>query len=185
MTAKINFIQLNQKKTFASAVELNNKLCGMKDFIVMSTEPYVKMGKIASAPPNTVVISYGENPRAAIITSKNLNILKLDNLSTKDCAVAILKTSNEQSVLASIYMDIKKAVDTPWLRNLFDYCNKKQLPLIICTDTNAHSSLYGNSTNKRGEELEDIIINNSLFVENVGLSPTLKAGSVVYHIGQL
>ena len=42
-------------------------------------------------------------------------------------------------------------------------------------DSNAHSELYGVETNSRGEDLESFIINNALFVENVGTEPTFAA----------
>ena len=46
--------------------------------------------------------------------------------------------------------------------------------LIIAMDTNAHSQLYGTETNKRGEEMEDIIFSHGLYVENLGTIPTFE-----------
>ena len=42
-------------------------------------------------------------------------------------------------------------------------------------DTNAHSSLYGPSTNKRGEKVEEFILTNHLNIENRGDTPTFQS----------
>ena len=42
----------------------------------------------------------------------------------------------------------------------------KGYPLILAMDSNAHSSLYGLETNKRGEDLEDFIFKHNLEIEN-------------------
>ena len=39
---------------------------------------------------------------------------------------------------------------------------------------NCHSDLFGSSTNLRGEDFEGFIVRNSLFVENIGISPTFE-----------
>ena len=45
---------------------------------------------------------------------------------------------------------------------------------MLAFDLNCHSDLFGSSTNRRGEDFEIYIVRNSLFVENVGISPTFK-----------
>ena len=72
-------------------------------------------------------------------------------------------------------MDIKLSIKPPWLVKVLEYANSRKLPIIIGMDSNAHSSLYGNQTNPRGEELEEIIINHGLFIENLGTKPTFQA----------
>ena len=61
------------------------------------------------------------------------------------------------------------------MRALVDKCRADNLPFVIAVDSNAHSVLWGEVTNTRGEVLEDYIGSNSLVVENVGCSPTFIA----------
>jgi hypothetical protein len=78
-----------------------------------------------------------------------------------------------QIYIVSLYMDINTPVITNDLKNLVHHCSTRNLPLIILTDANAHSSLWGcSSSNKRGEDLEDFLINNSLTILNTGSIPT-------------
>ena len=42
-------------------------------------------------------------------------------------------------------------------------------------DSNAHSELFGNDSNRRGEELEEFILQHGLLVENKGTVPTYVA----------
>ena len=40
--------------------------------------------------------------------------------------------------------------------------------IIIGADTNCHSNLFGEDTNKRGRDFEEFVIENALAIENVG-----------------
>ena len=55
------------------------------------------------------------------------------------------------------------------------YAEDKRLGIIIAADTNCHSSLFGPSTNKRGEQLELIIAKYKLNVENNSHTPTYES----------
>ena len=177
----LNFIQINMKKAFTAAIELNKKLCHLPDYIVLATETYNFKGKVRSLPRGSTVINH-ENPRAAIIASSGLNIIKMEQLCTRDCAVGLLLHKGEKILIASIYLDIKMDVIQPWLNGLMTFADAKKYALIIGMDSNSHSILYGNETNTRGESLEDFILKNCLTVENVGLRPTF---SVVRSTGEI
>ena len=170
----LNFFQVNQKKAFLAATELNKSLIGLSNYIVMGTEPYVKKDKLCASPPGATTISISNKPRAVIFASNNINILKLENLTGRDCAVGLLNMGKTKIILVSLYLDIKLPVQPGWLKGIFEYANKKNLPVIFGVDSNCHSTLFGRETNKRGEELEELIINNSLYVENIGLAPTFQ-----------
>ncbi|WP_233530827.1 hypothetical protein, partial [Gelidibacter salicanalis] len=59
------------------------------------------------------------------------------------------------------------------LGKLLRYCRHGRHKLLIMSDTNAHSSLWGSSdTNNRGKALEDLIFLNNLAVHNTGAHPT-------------
>ena len=53
---KIDFIQLNLKKAFAAAVELNSSIKKTKDYICLITEPFLNRGKISLQPPGSKII---------------------------------------------------------------------------------------------------------------------------------
>ena len=47
--------------------------------------------------------------------------------------------------------------------------------MLLGIDSNAHSQLYGPSSNERGDRFEEFVITNGLMVENVGNTPTFQA----------
>ena len=49
------------------------------------------------------------------------------------------------------------------------------LAVILGMDSNAHSTSFGNTTNKRGEKLDLFIAHHKLDIENQGLTPTFQA----------
>ena len=65
-------------------------------------------------------------------------------------------------------MDITKPVEQDFIKRILTYSENKGLELVIGVDTNCHSQLFGDSTNKRGLDLEEIIIESGLVVENLG-----------------
>ena len=72
-------------------------------------------------------------------------------------------------------MDITVNVYPQTLIKLIQHCTSSGDKLIIGMDSNAHSVLWGNETNSRGEWLEEFILDSNLTVENQGLKPTFIA----------
>ena len=93
----IQFVQVNLKKAFIAAVELNKTLSAIGEFIALITEPYAFNGKIRSAPPRCTKIAFDEKPRAAILASNNINIITIQKLTSRDCAVGLLQTEEKKS----------------------------------------------------------------------------------------
>ena len=77
-------------------------------------------------------------------------------------------------LICSIYLDINKAVVQEWLDKIIKYTTDKEVELIIGADTNCHSNLFGDDTNKRGRDFEEFVIENALAIENVGTVPTFE-----------
>ena len=71
-------------------------------------------------------------------------------------------------------MDVNVCIEQDFLVSLLDYSNQKELPLLIGTDTNCHSLMFGNDSNKRGIELEEILIEQSITIKNIGTEPTYE-----------
>ena len=171
----LSFIQTNLKKSFLAGVELNKRLSNYGQYAVLLTEPYRYNNKFCLKPTGSnVFMPGGSSSRAAIITDRRTELIKIERLSNADCAVAIIKIEGKKIVLASVYLDINKEVVQPWLPRILEFVNKKKYGLIIGMDSNSHSHLYGSESNKRGEVLEQFISEKFLMVENVGKVPTFQ-----------
>ena len=170
----IEFIQVNLKKAFLAAVELNKRVRDKKEYVILAKETYNFKGKVRSLPPKSNVIC-GDNPRAAIIHGSGLEIIKIEKLTNRDCAVGLIKRGEEKILIVSAYCDIKEKAVQKWAEQVVDFADKKKYAIIWGFDSNAHSTLYGRESNTRGEEIEEFLIKNSFFVENTGLVPTFEA----------
>ena len=73
-----------------------------------------------------------------------------------------------------MYLDINKAVVQEWLDKIIKYATDKEVELMIGADTNCHSNLFGEDTNKRGRDFEEFVIENALEIENIGTIPTFE-----------
>ena len=153
----IEVVQLNQNKAFAAAVELNRNLTKSGNYICLISEPFKAKCRIIARPHHSKVL-YVRNatpPRTAIYFKGEFDIIMLETLCNRDCTVGILNTGRKKILIGSIYLDINLEVKPAWLTAVHEYARKKGLPLLLGMDSNAHSDLFGNETNKRGEELED------------------------------
>ena len=103
-----------------------------------------------------------------------MEVINIESLGTPDCTVGLLRSGGETIMLASVYLDIKLAVQPQWLQRVVDYAKKKHYSLIMGMDSNSHSTLFGPDSNTRGDELDDFIIINGLLVENVGNVATFR-----------
>ena len=79
----VSIFQLNAKKALIAAVEFNASLKKIGAYIGLITEPHVHKGKLSTVPPQCQKISQGEDVRAAILASKDLNIIKVGHLSNR------------------------------------------------------------------------------------------------------
>ena len=135
--------------------------------------------------PNTYycynINSENSNPRAAIYASKMLkeNSLPHKELSDRDTYTISLPdpTNNKKRIfLCSVYMPYEQAIKTGKFVEIIKKTNQSQQGLIICSDTNAQSTRWGNKrTNKRGIELEDILDEHNLTIHNNLQCPTWTA----------
>ena len=176
----ISFTQQNLHKSSHATSLLGQAMEGTNNSIFFVTEPYTINNKLTGLPRGITAIydrRLGKNdppPRAAILASRDTITNSMDSWCNRDCAVAIVKIQGKQTLLASIYLDIKLPVNQSWMKNLTVMAEQKKLPILIAMDSNAHSDLFGPTTNTRGEHLEDFILTHGLIVENVGLAPTFE-----------
>jgi ribonuclease HI len=175
------FFQFNCQKSAASVSCLidyirKNKL---DTFLVAAQEPSVYKGKVTNFPGKnlfTAPRNPDAQPRAAIWASSNLNLWQHPSYTSRDMVTVTWyqeKFEHPEIYITSLYLDITANSFPPQLQKLVRHCNQTFTPLLILTDSNAHSSLWGSDdTNDRGELLEEFILENALTVLNRGNTPT-------------
>ncbi len=68
---------------------------------------------------------------------------------------------------AAVYLDINLTVRLQKFVQLLEFCDSKRIPLIVGADSSVHNVLWGcEETNKRGEEIEELILRFNLNVAN-------------------
>ena len=172
-------IQVNMNRAAVAQVELLSTIVDKKIDLALLQEPVTYLNRLIQIPPGFEGLpsrTLGTRPRAAIYAKRNLKLIELSSLQTADCAVALCRLDGRQTVIASCYLDYtNQDVITKELLNICQYAATNKFPLLLGMDTNAHSSLYGPSTNKRGEKMEEFILTNFLNVENRGDTPTFQS----------
>ena len=123
-------------------------------------------------------------PRACIYHHKNMSnkLWILDSLNTRDCAAAQTKVDGVSTVLASCYMDRNDELCPPQaFRDLVTHAKTHKLALIAGSDVNAHNTAWNSRIcdkqgSDRGDKLLEYLMENNLFIENRGSTPTFDNG---------
>ena len=115
---------------------LGQDLKDRSNTVVMITEPYTYGGKIAGLPGgSTIVYARGKKdgppPRAGILASSNVQITAMDSWCNRDCAVALTRINGRQTIVISLYLDIKTEVQPKWLDDLMDMIDGKKYPVVL------------------------------------------------------
>ena len=119
-------------------------------------------------------------PRAAICHSRNLNIWEAPNFTDRDVTTCIWNTQSKQEVLAEIYLisvywDRNVLTIPPMLSQVIEHCTENNIEFLCCMDSNAHSTWWGcTRDDRRGQLVEDFIINYNLHLANTGTSPDIS-----------
>ena len=169
--------QLNLRHCEAAAAEVGS----IPDSIYLLQEPYYVKGSNRPAVPKPSNFYSNGKSRAAIYVSalQSCTFVPMPQFIEDDIAVGIIEGGclKHPVIIASIYLDILyPTAILPKMEELVAYCNANQKRLICGIDCNAHSPLWGSpDTNVRGEQLEDFIFENHLYVHNIGNEPTWMA----------
>ena len=170
-------INLNHSKLaqdcIASKIQtFNNK---QEEFIICVQEPYVYGSKHARKPKSCNTYCIDKNPRTAIYSSKNIIAWFIESLSTRDVTAIQTKIKSRETLIVSVYLDITiKEVIAESLTAVIKYAKDKRLAILLCVDSNCHSSSFGTDDNKRGEVLDDFIAAHNLKIENKGTEYTFE-----------
>ena len=87
-------------------------------------------------------------------------------------AIGITKLEGRTTVLVSLYLDINHSPVPDFLIKALEYSQSRGYSMVIGSDTNSHSTLWGKETNSRGEQLEELIDTYNLDIHNRGKMPT-------------
>ena len=145
-----------------------------QSFLICLQEPPVRDNRVIGLSNSTQIFydrSSTTRPRAAIMASQNLHLWAAPEFSNADMVTCLWKWDDRTQVyIISLYCDIlDDSVVPDILIKLLRRCRRKGIEVIICTDSNSHSTLWGcDTTNKRGETFEDFIFEYNLQVINEG-----------------
>ena len=164
--------QTNLQKLKQGQLEEGRKIqaCNKKQlpFIHFIQEPMVVHARAAWQPTSCKRFGVQANPRTLIYTDSNRPAWFIESLSNSDITVVQTLINRRSTLLVSVYLDITWIKIIPdSLQKVTRYAEVKRLGIIMAADTNCHSSLFGPSTNKRGEQLELFIAKYKLNVENI------------------
>ena len=181
ITNKIKFLQCNMQKSQHAQIDLNRRISNMnkekEHFICCIQEPCSVRSKLISQPNTVQRFGKSVNPRTCIYTDVNTSAWFLEALSTKDITAIQVCIQKQQVLVVSAYLD--SADSAVWSREMdkvVEYADGKNLGLIICMDSNCHSTLFGPDNNTRGKKFEEAVAGHNLVVENIGHVPTFHGG---------
>ena len=168
--AFIHFIQQNLRKSSLGNVEIR-EIMDVSDVpvICLLQEVHQYRGRLSEIPRKCQTLMCKDAPRAAIVTSNNVNIWPLYQFFQPDLVAGLVKWGLEEVVIISVYCDIHKDPVPSGLLDLLEKYSNKQI--IIGCDSNSHSCLWGSPEgNRRGEDWESLILNENLIIHNTGKS---------------
>ena len=167
--------------SLAATADLIKRTANSTNYIYCLQEPYVAGGRLAKFPARLKPLHGPGHPRAAIWGSRDANLWLVPKFSSGDISTCIWRTPGKASTdihVASVYLDITRNGENFFPKEfvaLVRHCSGRNLPLIVCMDSNAHSTLWAKDENGRGRILEEFIFDHGLTVENVGTKPTFEA----------
>ena len=170
--------QINLHKSKYANFELFKQVEPLSNFVALTQEPHVWKGKLTGLPRGLRSHLVGPNPRSCIIWPSKLNITPITEFCSGDVVSCLWETNSilrTKLILISVYWDILLEGVPLELTACVDYCKSHNIPYICSMDSNAHSTLWGcTSDNQRGKILEELIIGAGMDVLNSGTTPTFS-----------
>jgi hypothetical protein len=180
---KITIWQLNMHKSEEARDALVKHALNQKTLpILLLTEPCCQDGRAILDSKHYKIysqVSKKSRPRAAIAVPHSITAYAFKHLSNRDTTVIKLEDSltNKSMLLVSAYLDqeIKdpNKIVGPIIQEIVNITDAQKWGLLIGSDCNAHSLLWGSKKqNTRGDQVENFLASNSLFIKNTGNTPT-------------
>ena len=148
------FVQINLQKSKQGQIEIGKHIRQMNKkqlpFICLVQEPMMYKNKLSMQPQSCKKYNHSSKPRTVIYTDMSTQAWYIESLSTGDITVIQTKIKNRSTMVISCYLDINiKEVIPKELNKALDYAQNHGLAVILGMDSNAHSTSFGTSTNKR------------------------------------
>ena len=174
----IRVFQLNTAKRTGSGSALARLMGACNHSLAFVTEPPLVKGKLCGF--SGLIFNSFLHPgnttrcRAAIIASKGIEVCPLAAFTDEDTSSALAYINGRLTCIVSSYMDGTVDHLPEMLHKVCHYAAVNRYGLLICTDSNGHSPLWGSPTqNPRGRLVEeDLIYRYGLQLLNQGNDPT-------------
>ena len=178
----IHFAQNNHQKRIASTELITNLTESQKQFVILGQEPSTFGYNVTGVDNNNMIIQgASDKPRSYVCVSKNLNAWAIEHLCSRDVATCIINTksiSSKKILACSIYWDGRIDTFPAEAEGAMKMARENNYILVMGGDANAQNSLFGGSTtNKRGKQIEDLLVQYDLAVANKGNQVTCTAGN--------
>jgi exonuclease III len=137
--------------------------------IICIQEPYVIGNKIVGLPQYYTVFASGEGRKRAaiVINNRQIDTLLINQLSDEDAVVLETKVDNTRIIIASLYFDISRPLDTDMQKIEATLAHAKGAGVIIAMDSNSRSTSWHDViTNRRGKILEEFLMSKQLHIIN-------------------
>ena len=176
----LQVIQTNLQKSKLGQQEVSRRISIFNKnnipFLYFVQEPMIINSRPTWQPSSCKRFGFASKPRTLIYTDMNSKAWYIESLSSSDITVIQTVINGKSTLLLSVYLDINWIQVIPKeLHKVMKYAEDKGLGILIAADTNCHSSLFGPSTNKRGEQLELFIAKYKLHIENNSHIPTYES----------
>ena len=179
---RIEFFQVNNQKRIMSNEEITLLAQKVDNFCILGSEPSTYGFNVTGINTrHTLIQGAADRPRAYISCHKNLKAWPVENLCSRDVAVAIIDSHMARAgklLVVSIYWDGRIETFPEEAREAAKLSREKNFTLVMGGDINARNTLYGSkTTDKRGKIIEDIMVEFDLETANRGSKPTCTAAS--------
>lgn len=113
--------------------------------------------------------------RTCILAKRNINVLMLNNYSSRDLTVVRMEGKTHHCWMASAYMPYDDPSQPPpdAVKMLISAAETQDINLLLGCDANAHHTIWGSTNiNERGESLFNYLLETNLLICNRGSEPT-------------
>jgi hypothetical protein len=112
--------------------------------ILCIQEPYAIRNKIVGLPKTCKIFASGEGRKraAVVLNNKQVDTLLINQLSDEDAVVLEAKIDNTRFIIASIYLDINRAIDTDTQKIEATLAHATGVGVIIAMDSNSRSTSW-------------------------------------------
>ena len=166
---RLSCIQINIQHSRLATDNLLKLIKENDTDIICIQEPYVIGNKIVGLPQYYKVFASGEGRKRAaiVINNRQIDTLLINQLSDEDAVVLETKVDNTRIIIASLYFDINRPLDTDMQKIEATLAHAKGAGVIIAMDSNSRSTSWHDViTNRRGKILEEFLMSKQLHIIN-------------------